>query len=128
MPGFVFLVLAELTLLLHLAFILFVAGGGLLAWRRPRLAPWHLLAAAWGAFVAVTNRVCPLTPLENHFLARAGRAGYEGGFIDRYLTAVVYPEGLSPRAQAGLGLLVILWNAGVYGLALYRGRFRSPPR
>lgn len=127
MPGFVFLILADLTLLLHLAFILFVVGGGLLAWRRPKLAPWHLAAAAWGAFVALTNRVCPLTPLENLFLARAGRAGYEESFLDRYLAPIVYPAGLSPRAQVGLGLLVILWNAGVYGLAFHRGRFRSPP-
>ncbi len=126
MPGLFFAILADLTLLLHLAFILFVLGGGLLAWRRPRLAPWHLAAAAWGAFVALTNRVCPLTPLENLFLARAGGAGYEGAFIDRYLAPVVYPEGLSPRAQVGLGVLVILWNAGVYGLALRRGRFRAP--
>jgi hypothetical protein len=128
MPGFAFLVVADLTLLLHFAFILFVGAGGLLAWRWPRLAPWHLAAAAWGAFVALTNRVCPLTPLENLFLARAGRAGYEGGFIDRYLAPIVYPEGLSPRAQVTLGLLVILWNAGLYGLGLRRGRFRTAPR
>ena len=84
MPGIVFLILAELTLLLHLAFILFVAGGGLLAWRRPRLAPWHLAAAAWGAFVAVTNRVCPLTPLENH-LPGPGRPRRLRGRVHRPL-------------------------------------------
>ena len=76
--------------------------------------------------MALTNRVCPLTPRENLFLARAGGAGYEGAFIDRYLAPIVYPEGLSPRAQVGLGVLVILWNAGVSGLALRRGRFRAP--
>jgi hypothetical protein len=119
--GFLFAVLADLVLALHLAFILFVAGGGLLAWRWPRLAPWHLAAAAWGAFVALTNRICPLTPLENFFLGRAGRAGYEGGFIDRYLAPVVYPEGLTPAAQTSLGVLVIAWNAGVY-LLLWRRR------
>jgi hypothetical protein len=120
MAGPVFLILADLILLLHFAFILFVVGGGLLAWRWPRLVPWHLAAAAWGAVVALTNRVCPLTPLENLFLARAGRAGYAGGFIDRYLAPIVYPEGLSPRAQAALGVLVIVWNAGVYALARRR--------
>lgn len=120
MPGRGWLVLADLTLLLHFAFILFVVGGGLLAWRWPKVAPWHLSAAAWGAFVALTNRVCPLTPLENLFLARAGRAGYEGGFIDRYLAPIVYPEGLSPRAQAALGVFVIVWNVGVYALARRR--------
>ncbi len=41
--------LADLVLLLHLAFILFVTLGGLLVLRWPRLAWLHLPAAAWGA-------------------------------------------------------------------------------
>jgi len=119
--------LADAVLVLHLAFILFVVGGGLLAVRWPKLVPWHLAASAWGSFVALTNRVCPLTPLENFFLARAGRAGYEGGFIDRYVASLVYPEGLGPRAQMGLGLLVIVWNAAVYvRLWRLRARRRTP--
>jgi hypothetical protein len=117
----VFAVFADLVLALHLAFILFVVGGGLLVWRWPKLLPWHVTAAVWGVFVALTNRICPLTPLENWLLVRAGRGGYAGGFIDRYLAPVVYPEGLTPSAQTGLGVFVIVWNLGVY-LWLWRSR------
>jgi hypothetical protein len=117
--------LAALALGLHLAFILFVVLGGFLVWRWPRLRLVHLAAAAWGAFVALTGRVCPLTPLENLFLARAGREGYEGGFIDRYLAHVVYPEGLTPGMQAVLGVFVVVFNVAVYA---FGRRFRAPRR
>ncbi len=117
-----FALLADLTLALHLAFIVFVVGGGLLVWRWPPLRPWHLAAAAWGAFVALTNRICPLTPLENAFLARAGKAGYEGGFIQHYLAPIVYPENLTPRLQTALGVVVIVLNAAIYGAWVWRRR------
>jgi hypothetical protein len=66
---------AEATLLVHLGFIVFVMLGGLLAWRWCWIVLVHLPAAAWGAFVELSGRLCPLTTLENHF--RRGRAaGY----------------------------------------------------
>ena len=118
-----FALLADLTLAFHLLFVLFVVGGGLLVWKWPKLWPWHLAAAAWGAFVALTNRVCPLTPLENFFLERAGRSGYEGGFLENYIGQVVYPSGLTPRIQAWLGGFVVVWNAAIYAaVALLRRR------
>ena len=40
---------ADLVLLLHLAFVLFVVTGGLLLLKWPRLAWLHLPAAIWGA-------------------------------------------------------------------------------
>jgi hypothetical protein len=121
MPG----LLADLLVALHLAFILFTLFGGLLALRW-RWAPWvHLPAMAWGAFVEATGRVCPLTPLENALRAAAGEATYQGDFIGRYLVAVVYPEGLTPAAQAVLGILLVVVNAGIYAL-VWRRRMRRP--
>jgi hypothetical protein len=111
----VFSVLAFGTVLLHLAFILFVIFGGLAAARRPRLAPLHLACAAWGAYVALANRVCPLTPLENAFRRRAGEAGYDGGFLEHYMLAVIYPTGLTASTQQVLGVIVIVLNVAVYG-------------
>jgi hypothetical protein len=123
--GLLYAVLADLVLAVHFAFVAFVVLGGLLTWRWPKVRPWHLAAVAWGAFVALTNRVCPLTPLENDFLVRAGRAGHEHAFLDRYLAPLVYPEGLTPALQAALGLFVLGWNALVYWLGWRRRR--SPP-
>jgi hypothetical protein len=66
---------AVLVLTAHLAFVLFVVFGALLVLRRPRLAWLHLPAVAWGVFVELTGRGCPLTALENLMRLRAGWAG-----------------------------------------------------
>lgn len=108
--------LADLTVVAHLAFVAFVVGGGLLARRRRWVAIPHLLAAAWGVYVEVTpGMVCPLTPLENAFARRAGEAGYEGSFIEHYVVAILYPEGLTREIQWALAVLVVVVNAVVYG-------------
>jgi hypothetical protein len=121
----VFTALAFLTVLFHLAFILFVIFGGLLVARRPRLWPVHLAAAAWGAYVSLANRICPLTPLENWFRRRGGSTGYTGDFLEHYLLAIIYPTGLTASTQRALGAAVIVLNAGVY-LWLLRRRRRTP--
>lgn len=114
--------LADLILLLHLAFILFVVLGGLLAARHARLAWLHLPAVAWGAAVELGGGVCPLTPLENHFRALAGEAAYGGDFIGEYLLAVIYPAGLTREIQIALGAGVLLLNVLVYWRVLARRR------
>jgi hypothetical protein len=113
---------ADAVLLLHAAFILFVVFGGLLAWRWPRLAWLHLPAALWGAFVELSGGACPLTAWENAFLAKAGLAGYGGGFIEHYLLGAIYPTGLTRTLQLLLGSAVIAVNVAVYGLLLRRRR------
>jgi hypothetical protein len=112
--------LADAVLLLHAAFVLFVvAGAALVAWR-PWIAWIHLPAAAWGAFIEFSGRICPLTPLENRYRSLAGQAGFEGGFIEHYALAMLYPEGLTRSVQLALGLLVLLVNAVAYAWILYR--------
>jgi hypothetical protein len=120
----VFTLLAFLTVLAHLSFILFVVFGGLLVARRPRLAPVHLACAAWGAYVALANRICPLTPLENWFRQRGGGPGYTGDFLEHYLLAIVYPTGLTAGTQRALGVAVIVLNAVVYAWILWKRRGR----
>lgn len=114
--------LADLTLVGHLAFIVFVGAGGLLVGRWPRLAWLHLPAAAWGALVEITGLACPLTPLEKHFRLLAGEASYAGDFIGHYLAALIYPEGLTRPLQIGLGLLAILMNLAIYAWVIRRLR------
>jgi hypothetical protein len=125
----VFAALAFVTVLLHLAFILFVIFGGLAVAKRPRLLFVHLACAAWGAYVSLANRICPLTPLEKSFRRRAGQAGYDGGFLEHYMLAVIYPTGLTATTQQALGVFVILLNVAVYAW-LYSNwrRYSRAPR
>ena len=106
--------LADLVLLLHLGFILFAVLGGLLVLRRPRLAWIHLPAVIWAALIEFFGWICPLTPLESRLRRASGGTGYEGGFVEHYVTLIVYPAGLTPQVQWLLGLLVVAINLGIY--------------
>jgi hypothetical protein len=114
--------LADAVLVTHAAFVAFVMLGGLLAWRRPRRAWLHLPAVAWGAWIELTGGVCPLTPLENRLRSLAGEQGYPGGFLEHYLLALLYPDGLTHELQLALALLVLAVNAVVYAVAWRRLR------
>lgn len=116
--------LADAVLAVHLAFIAFVLGGGLLALRRPRLAWLHLPAAAWGALIEIMNWTCPLTPLENYFLILAGDTAYQGDFIARYLLPIIYPAGLTPIVQGFLGGFVIVLNCIIYAWVVIKAKQR----
>jgi hypothetical protein len=112
--------LADATVALHFTFIVFVVLGGLLVLRKPYVAWLHLPAVAWVVWLELTGAICPLTPLENAFRARAGEAGYAGGFVDHYLMPVIYPAGLTPQIQTILGIAVLVLNVAVYAIAWRR--------
>ena len=125
--------LADVVVLVHFGFIVFVALGGLLALRYPRLALLHIPAAVWGASVQFGDWRCPLTHLED-----ALRGETRGnGFVERAVMPLVYPdllqEGLlTPALRVALGVLVVAVNVAVYAVAVLRWRRRyrlatSPP-
>jgi hypothetical protein len=116
----VFRFLADATVILHLAFVLFVVAGGFLVLRWPRIAWAHLPAAAWGAWVEIAGWICPLTPIENWLRQRGGQAVYTADFVDQYVLPLLYPPSLSRDTQWVLGGLVVVINAGVYFLVLRR--------
>jgi Protein of Unknown function (DUF2784) len=115
-------IFADLVVLLHLLFILFVIVGGLLVLYRGRLVLLHLPAVFWGVYIEFSGNICPLTPLENHFIRLAGRQGYSSGFIDHYLLPIIYPVGLTDEIQIFLGIFVITVNIVVYSILLRRYR------
>ena len=117
--------LADLVLVVHLAFALFAGLGGLLVLRWPRVAWVHVPCAVWGALIMFAGWICPLTPLENDFRRRGGEAGYQGGFIDHYVVSVLYPRGLTRTFQYGVGAGVVIVNVAVYGALLARRRNRG---
>ncbi|WP_404437177.1 DUF2784 domain-containing protein [Stutzerimonas chloritidismutans] len=115
---------ADAVLVAHLAFIIFVLLGGLLvAWQR-RLLWLHVPAVAWGMFVELTGRLCPLTHWENYFRRLAGDAGYEASFVEQYLLPLIYPSWLSVPVQYVLAAIVVLVNLLIYGWLICRWRRR----
>lgn len=116
---------ADALVVIHLGFILFVLLGGLLLLRWPRLIWLHLPAVAWGIVVECLHLGCPLTPWENQMRGMAGQAGYDGGFIEHYLIPLIYPAGLTPQIQIGLGAIVVLVNLTVYAWLIWRWRNKA---
>lgn len=106
--------LADLLVVLHLAFSGFVIFGGFLAWKWRRAALVHLPALAWGFWVETSGRICPLTPLEIHLRRLAGEAGYRGGFLNHYVVSVLYPPWLTRPDQWVLAGLLFAINLAAY--------------
>ena len=118
--------LADLVLLAHAGFIVFAAAGALLLRRFPRVAWLHLPAVAWGVGIEWSGGICPLTPLEVWLRLQAGTAGYESSFIEHYVTALIYPAGLTRGMQAALGAALLVVNVFLYWRA--RSALRGRPR
>ena len=107
---------ANLTLISHLIFILFVVFGGLIFFIFPKIIYMHLPALLWGIYIELTNSVCPLTYLENWFLHKGELSTYSNDFINNYLFPIIYPEGLTSNIQTYLGITLIFINILIYGL------------
>ena len=124
----VYRILADVVLLVHLGFVLFVVLGGWLVLRWRRLAWLHVPAAVWGALLELAGLTCPLTPLENALRQLAGERAYAGGFIEHYLVSILYPHELTDLERVGLGLFVIAVNAAIYGWIFVRSRPKAHGR
>ncbi len=111
---------ADLVVVVHVAFLVFVAVGGLAAWRRPRIALLHVPCALWAVTSIGVGLACPLTSLERSLRELAGDRPYAGGFVDHYLEGVVYPEAATPVLWGAAVVLVVLG----YGALLRRAAVR----
>ena len=122
-------ILADILLVIHLIFILFVMLGGLLLLKRLWIGYLHLPAAAWATLLELYGWICPLTPLEQHYRRLAGETGYSGGFVEHYLLPLIYPAGLTRELQTILALCVITVNLVIYTMVVvnYRRSRRQQP-
>ena len=105
--------LADLTALMHLGFVAFVAVGGFLAWRYPVVVIAHVPSVMWALGIVAVGWRCPLTDLEQRLRLEAGTGGYSGAFLDRYVTGVLYPERYVQVAQALVAAAVLASYAGL---------------
>lgn len=125
MSSNIYLILAELTVLLHFLFVVFVAIGALLLLRWPKLIWLHLPALLWGIYIQFSGGYCPLTPLEKTFRQLAGMQGYEGGFVNHYLIPIIYPPGLTHEMQIMIGIGLIVLNVLIYAIFICSQRAKS---
>ena len=106
--------LADLVLIAHLSFIVFVIFGGLIVLKWHEVMWLHIPCAIWGALIGFFGWICPLTYLENYFRQAGNADSYEGGFIQHYLVPIIYPQGLTTGMQILLGVIVIVINLIIY--------------
>jgi hypothetical protein len=118
-------ILADLVLLLHVLFVVFVVVALLLIivggfrqwlWTRNR---WFRIVHLVGILVVVVQSwaglLCPLTTLEMWFRGQVGGVKYEGSFIQYWLERFLYyeaPGWVFVVAYTGFGLLVIITWVG----------------
>ncbi len=115
-------ILADMVVLIHLAFVAFAVLGALLVFWRRYIIWLHLPAVGWSVWIEFSGNICPLTPLENWLRVRAGQGGYRGDFVENYLESMLYPAGLTPERQILLAALVVFINLAIYGYGLFRLR------
>ena len=121
--------LADVVVVLHFAFLLFVALGGFLAWRWPWVIWIHVPAVAWALGLVAIGYDCPLTPLEEWFRRRAGEQVAEGGFVDRYIEDVIYPERYTALLRAVVVVAVLVgWGGLVARRRRAAARLDAPHR
>ena len=112
---------ADIVVLIHLLYLVFLIAGPILFLRWRRVRTVHLAAVCLAVLIQGFAFLCPLTALE--IWLRRGRlpAGEEPTFIAQYIEPLVYP-GLS---QATITGLTVLLAAGTIGLYLWEPRRRS---
>ena len=120
----IYLWLANLIIVFHFLFIVFVLLGGLLVVKWPKMIWLHLPAILWGFLVELNGWMCPLTPWENHLRELAGKLAYEGDFIGEYLIPLIYPVNLTRELQYTFAAIVVFVNTAVYCYIWYRQKIR----
>lgn len=108
--------LADLVVVVHLAYLGYVVLGGLLGLRDVRWLVPHLASVAWGVAGTATRLPCPLTALEKKLDTAAGVSTYDGPFIAQYLAGTLYPVQVQPLVWQAAATVV----AGSYLVVLDR--------
>ena len=118
---------ADLTLIVHFAFIIFVVFGGMLFFISTKIIYVHVPSLIWGIYIELTHSVCPLTYLENWFLQKANLTTYTEGFIQNYLVPIVYPKNLTDNLQIYLAIVLIVANMIMYGFIISKSKKNQQP-
>ncbi len=108
------LIFANIIFALHLAFILFVLGGGFIVRYGRWLLYLHVLSVVYAILNQFIDWTCPLTYLKKYYLSLAGVPVYEETYIYHYILSYLFPKSVIPMAGIALGLLVMIVNYFAY--------------
>jgi hypothetical protein len=135
--------LADALLALHVGIVLFVVGllplvllGGALGWRWVRHFGLRLSHLALMVFIAVQTwlgQLCPLTVWEQSLRKTAGQGSYGKGFIEHWLSRLLYweaPWWVFVAAYTGFAVLVVgaWWRVRPYSLRRSRRAMAKQPQ
>ena len=110
--------LADLVILLHFAWILFLVFGLVLAMKRPKIAVFHLAGLLFSLLLNLKGWYCPLTYLENYLRTlHDPETSYAGAFIIRQVDRFIYPDLPEKVVRIGAMLFVCLYILGYAYLA-----------
>jgi hypothetical protein len=116
-------VLADVVLVAHLAYLVYLPVGPFIAWHWPRTI-WLHAACLAVAIVSITIGFdCPLTSWEQSLRRAGGQRAYTDGFVDHYLAGKVFPHGDAWVVQVVFGVCIVVGYAGYFA----RRRSRRAP-
>jgi Protein of Unknown function (DUF2784) len=108
--------LVTVILALHFGYLAYLVVGGFLAWRWPKAFFVHVVACVWGVLIVMSVVDCPLTFAEHWAREKAGQTPTTAGFIDRYLTNVMYPAEYVEEVRLAVALVVLTSWVGAFVL------------
>ena len=109
---------ANLLVIFHFLFILFVIFGAFSLFLSRKIVWIHVPAIFYAIYIELTHAICPLTFLENWFLKKANLTAYSSSFIKYYLIPIIYPQNLTVDIQFYFVTFLILINIVTYLLVI----------
>ena len=110
----VYKVLADLTVLTHFLWILFLIFGGIWGRKHKAVKVAHIGGLAFAFIINVFGFYCPLTDLEVWLASKSSPAtAYSGSFISHYLDKIIYLN-VSDWAIAAMTVALCGFNAWLY--------------
>jgi hypothetical protein len=114
----IYRVLVEVTIIVHVIWILFLIFGFILALKRSKLAFLHLAGLLFTLFLNIMEWYCPLTYLENYLRASLGSStNADGSFMVRYAYSLIYPDLPETYIRIGDTLFLCMYLTGYACLA-----------
>ncbi|MBL7174902.1 MAG: DUF2784 domain-containing protein [Desulfobacteraceae bacterium] len=109
-----FRIMADLTLIVHFFWILFLILGFVFALTRSKIALLHMAGLLFTLILNLVGWYCPLTYLENYLYAlNDPRSAYTGSFIINYLQHIIYLD-LPGQYIRIVGISFAVLSIGIY--------------